>query len=47
MTEPTEEYNNLPDPIKRAVTFDEYMWMGAENRARLKEDFTMPDVDED
>lgn len=41
------EYDALPEAIKGSVTIREFAWMDPGRRARLHEDFTMPEPTED
>lgn len=41
------EYDSLPEAIKATVTIKEYAWMDPARRARLEQDFTMPEPTED
>jgi hypothetical protein len=40
------EYDALPESIKMVYSPKEYAWMQPEQRARLIEDETMPEVEE-
>ena len=40
------EYTALPLAVRLAVSFREWLWMGAEQRARLVDDICEPDFDE-
>lgn len=41
------EYDALPEALKTIYTPKEYAWLPPERRARLIEDETMPEVEED
>jgi len=38
------DYEVLPEFIKAALTLTEYLWLSGEEKARLVQDFTEPEV---
>lgn len=47
MTNSHPDYDNLPEAIKQQVTPKEHMWIGPLQRAKLMEDFCLPEASDD
>lgn len=43
---PHPDYKRLPEVIQAQITPEQYAWLSDEERARLIEDCTMPEVEE-
>lgn len=43
----TEEYEALPAAVRAGYTLKEFMWLPADEKRRIIEDNTMPEVAED
>lgn len=38
-----DPYDDLPEPIRMAISRTEYLWLGDADKARLEQDFCDPD----